>query len=229
MVQLCKKCSRANPPEAVYCYFDGFVLGGHERAGGPVAAGAKPFASPFVFPTGRACRNFDELAVACQDEWDTACGLLRDGYLESFFGGLGRADLAQAAKEASRFPDPDRGLDGLLAKLLRHEHAPLALAQRCSAVAAPTPLFGAALNYRHSPGTAEAPGEGLRARKGIESLGIEERTTNPFALAVDDLGEGFVLTAQVRSPIDPERICAFMHTALEQLSSALESAPTTPV
>jgi hypothetical protein len=117
MVQLCKKCSRANPPEAVYCYFDGFVLGGHERAGGPVAAGAKPFASPFVFPTGRACRNFDELAVACQEEWDTACGLLRDGYLESFFGGLGRADLAQAAKEASRFPDPDRGLDGLLAKL----------------------------------------------------------------------------------------------------------------
>ena len=46
---------------------------------------------------------------------------------------------------------------------------------------------------------------------------------------MDDLGEGFVLTAQVRSPIDPERVCAFMHTALEQLASALENAPTTPL
>ena len=125
--------------------------------------------------------------------------------------------------------DSVRHVHGLLAKLLRHEHAPLALAQRCSAVAAPTPLFAAALNYRYSAGPAEAPSEGVRARKGIGFLGREERTTNPFALAVDDLGEGFLLTAQVRSPIDPERICAFMHTALEQLSSALESAPTTPV
>ena len=125
--------------------------------------------------------------------------------------------------------DSVRHVHGLLAKLLRHEHAPLALAQRCSAVAAPTPLFAALLNYRHSAGLAEAPGEGVRARKGIGFLGGEERTHYPFTLHVDDLGEGFWLKAQVRSPIDPERICAFMHTALEQLSSALESAPTTPV
>ena len=135
--------------------------------------------------------------------------------------------------------DSARSIHRLLAKLLRHEHAPLALAQRCSAVTAPTPLFAALLNYRHSAGLAVPPGEGLRTRKGdrkgvrkgFESLGIRigERTTNPFALAVDDLGEGFLLTAQVRSPIDPERICAFVLTALEQLTSALESAPTTPM
>src|SRR5262245_4406007 len=116
MVQLCKKCSRANPQEAVYCYFDGFVLVGHDRRG-PVAAGAQPFNSPFVFPTGRTCRSFDELALACQEEWATATSLLRDGYIESFLGGLGRVDLALAAKLASRFPDPERGLDQLLAKL----------------------------------------------------------------------------------------------------------------
>jgi hypothetical protein len=119
MVQLCKKCSRANPTEAIYCYFDGFVLGGHEAqaAGGPVAVGAQLFQSPFVFPTGRTCRNFDELAIACQENWSTACGLLRDGYLEKFFSGLGRVDLAIAAAEAARFPDLERGLDQLLAIL----------------------------------------------------------------------------------------------------------------
>jgi hypothetical protein len=117
MSQLCTKCSRANPPEAAYCYFDGFVLGDHGRRGGPVAVGARPFNSPFVFPDGRTCRSFDELALACQEQWDTARELLKEGFLESFFGGLGRVDLSLAAKEAARFPDVDRGLDQVLAKL----------------------------------------------------------------------------------------------------------------
>jgi hypothetical protein len=117
MVQTCTKCSRANPVEAIYCYFDGFVLAGHERRGGPVAAGAKTFVNSFVFPSGRTCRSFNELALACQEEWSAACELLQQGYLEGFLGGIGRIDLALAAKEAARFPDRDRGLDQQLGKL----------------------------------------------------------------------------------------------------------------
>jgi hypothetical protein len=117
MSQVCSKCSHANPPEAVYCYFDGVMLGGHSANGGPVRAGSQPFPSQFVFPTGQACRNFDQLAVACQQNWSSAVDLLQQGYLASFLGGIGRADLALAAQEAARFPDRERGLDQLLAKL----------------------------------------------------------------------------------------------------------------
>ena len=49
------------------------VAAGHE--GGDVA-------NPFVFPTGRTCRSFNELALACQEEWSTACDLFQQGYLK---------------------------------------------------------------------------------------------------------------------------------------------------
>ena len=43
----------------------------------------------------------------------------------------------------------------LLAEIMRHEHASLSLAQQCSGVQAPAPLFTSLLNYRHS--TTDAP------------------------------------------------------------------------
>ena len=67
-----------------------------------------------------------------------------------------------------------RGTHAMLAQLLRHEHAPLATAQRCSGVVAPAPLFTALLNYRHS---AASP-EGSRGWEGVEFWGRRsERTT----------------------------------------------------
>jgi hypothetical protein len=115
MSLVCAQCSRVNPPEASYCFYDGAALAG--RAGGPINAGAAPFPNQFVFPDGLACRNFDQLAMACQQNWPAALNLLKQGFLGSFFGGMGRVDLAMAAQESAKFPDLDRGLDQLLAKL----------------------------------------------------------------------------------------------------------------
>ena len=115
-----------------------------------------------------------------------------------------------------------------LAQLLRHEHASLALAQRCSAVAAPAPLFSSFLNYRHIASAVQTA-QGRQAWEGIRYLGGEERTNYPLVLAVDDLGEGLRLTAQAQSPVDPQRVCAYMHRALEELVAALENAPGAPL
>src|SRR5438552_3618648 len=114
MAQTCTQCSRLNPPEAAYCYFDGASLEGNGRHGGPVVAiSSQPFFNPFIFPTGRCCRNFDELALACHENWREAFDLLHQGHLQSFFRAIGRADLTAAANDAARLPDPDRALDRL--------------------------------------------------------------------------------------------------------------------
>jgi amino acid adenylation domain-containing protein len=119
-----------------------------------------------------------------------------------------------------------RQTHALLAGLMRHEHALLALAQRCSAVPAPAPLFSALLNYRHSPGI----GRTARAWEGICTIRVEERTNYPLTLSVDDVdGEGFWLTAQTLASVNPGRICEYMQTALESLVTALETTPSMAV
>lgn len=123
--QTCPSCSRANPAEAVYCYFDGFRLANHIEA--PTTMGSRRFLRPFVLASRRACHSFDELALACFDLWEEAREALANGLLERFLGESGRLDLAQAACEAARFPDPDRGLDQLLDRLPATVLAPPAL------------------------------------------------------------------------------------------------------
>ena len=113
----------------------------------------------------------------------------------------------------------------LLADLMRHEHASLAAAQRCSRVPAPTPLFSALLNYRHRSVAESRSVEVKQAWAGIKLLRREERTNYPVTLNVDDMGEGFGLNAQTPTWVGPMRICEFMRTALESLIDGLETLP----
>ncbi|NHB98701.1 non-ribosomal peptide synthetase, partial [Photorhabdus stackebrandtii] len=103
-----------------------------------------------------------------------------------------------------------------LTTLLEHEQAPLALAQRCSGVMPPMPLFGALLNYRHSQPDADDT-----AWDGMRLLATEERTNYPLILSVDDLGEGFNLVAQTISGINPTRVTNYLVTAISGLIEAL--------
>ncbi|WP_338861467.1 amino acid adenylation domain-containing protein [Mycetohabitans rhizoxinica] len=112
-----------------------------------------------------------------------------------------------------------------LATLLEHEYASLALAQRCSAVLSGTPLFSALLNYRHN----ETPSGESRTTSGIEFLSVEERTNYPLMLSVEDFGNALGLTAQAVWPLDPVRVCGYMHQALQSLAEALEYMPEMPV
>ncbi|AHG70703.1 D-alanine--poly(phosphoribitol) ligase, subunit 1 [Burkholderia pseudomallei MSHR146] len=126
-----------------------------------------------------------------------------------------RIALDESDVETSLIATHDR-----LARLLRHEHAPLALAQRCSAVPAQAPLFTSLLNYRYSPHEEQ----GDATDDDVQFIAARERNNYPLTMIVDDTGEGFALTAQVDASIDAARVCAFMHTALEQLVRALDDA-----
>ncbi|WP_154586660.1 non-ribosomal peptide synthetase, partial [Burkholderia pseudomallei] len=108
-----------------------------------------------------------------------------------------------------------------LAELMRHEHAPLVLAQRCSGVPAQTPLFTSLLNYRYSkPKVAAA-----HIADGIELLDGHERTNYPVSVDIDDHGDDFKIRAQAAASVDPARVCDFLEVALTRLVDALERDP----
>ncbi|WP_347141891.1 amino acid adenylation domain-containing protein [Pseudomonas sp. BIOMIG1N] len=110
-----------------------------------------------------------------------------------------------------------------LSQLLAHEHASLTLAQRCSGVAAPAPLFSALLNYRH--GSASASDASRAAWEGIEMIGGEGVDSYPLILSVDDVGEDFRVNALAPQSVGAERVLGYMTTVLGDLLDALEQAP----
>ncbi len=120
--------------------------------------------------------------------------------------------------------DAVRAMQDQLTRLLAHEHAPLALAQRAADLPVQTPLFTSLLNFRHTPGGGVTPDVGL---PGTEVLHAEERSYYPLTVSVDDTGAGFVLTAHTATPVDPRLVCALLQSTLAGLVTALESAPQT--
>ncbi|UVM29704.1 non-ribosomal peptide synthetase [Pseudomonas sp. B21-021] len=116
-----------------------------------------------------------------------------------------------------------------LTSLMRHEHAPLALAQRCSGVVGSSPLFSSLLNYRHSTSSANASAEALSAWEGISVLHAEERTNYPLTLSIDDFGDHFSLTLLASREVEAQRICGYMVCAMENLLQALALAADTPL
>ena len=112
-----------------------------------------------------------------------------------------------------------------LDELLGHEQASLALAQRCSQVPAPLPLFTSCLNYRHG----QHQGSAAQEWEGMRLLGGQERTNYPLMVAVNDGGDAFSLNVQAVAGIDPQRIAAYFAQACEALVGALEQAAPAPV
>jgi len=110
-----------------------------------------------------------------------------------------------------------------LTQLLQYEHTPLVLAQRCSGIGANVPLFTALLNYRHSkpdPATTSEGADGVRIVAGGEAW-----SNYPISVTVDDIGDGFLLTAQTDRRVEPQRVIRYLSTALEVLVDALERRP----
>ncbi|KAF9946553.1 hypothetical protein BGZ72_000233 [Mortierella alpina] len=112
-----------------------------------------------------------------------------------------------------------------LATLLEHEHASLALAQRCSSIPSGSPLFSAILNYRHNIGLPEQ----AELNTGMELLDGQERSSYPFVMSVEDFGTSLGVTAQIVEPHDSLGICGYMQQALFSLAYALEKSPESPV
>jgi hypothetical protein len=122
-IRLCPRCQRSNPDEALYCHFDGAELRPADGKADARRLGQLPHA--FVFPSGRRCHSFEELAKGCQEEWEAARDLLAQGAFHQFLSSSGRMDLARAAQTAQRQADPDVALDSFLSNLpVKQEQGP---------------------------------------------------------------------------------------------------------
>ncbi len=116
-------------------------------------------------------------------------------------------------------------MQGQLAGLLAHEHAPLTLAQQASGVIAPAPLLTNLFNYRYIRPVAAGPD--LAALAGISVVTGRERNNFPVTVLVDDTGDGFVLDVLAVSPADPDLVCALVLAAADGLAAVLADAPGT--
>jgi non-ribosomal peptide synthetase component F len=113
-----------------------------------------------------------------------------------------------------------------LMELLTHEQASLAMAQRCSGLVGSSPLFTSLLNYRHGATDRESE---LQSTAGITFIEGRSWTNYPVMLSVDEMEEGFSLTADTDIRVDPRRVTEYLHTVMQSLVDALEQDSQAPV
>ena len=85
----CPRCQRANPDEAVFCYFDGAEL---RPVPGVSRQAANQLPHEFVFPSGRRCRTYEDLVQGCQYEWEDARDLLQRGEFQQYLARIDAMD-----------------------------------------------------------------------------------------------------------------------------------------
>ncbi|MEU1591082.1 amino acid adenylation domain-containing protein [Micromonospora sp. NPDC005710] len=107
-----------------------------------------------------------------------------------------------------------------LAELMEHEHAPLAVAQRASAVDADLPLFTSIFNYRHN--AAVDPED--EALVGIRMVHSDEPTNYPLSVVVEDDGDQLALAIDAVAPIDAELVSGLLHATTQNLVDTLDVA-----
>ena len=182
-----------------------------------------------VLPAALFHLAWAQVLAACVDRDDVVFGTVLSGRLQGVAGsdralGVFINTLPVRVRPGEAGADDDAGLRAMqdeLNALLAHEQAPLSLAQRCSAVAPPTPLFNSLLNYRRGE-AADARAAQALSQQGMRLLAGGERTNYPIAVAVDDTEEGFSLLAQCSSSApaaDPRRLLGYLRTALEALAA----------
>ncbi|UJR62444.1 non-ribosomal peptide synthetase [Dickeya zeae] len=116
-----------------------------------------------------------------------------------------------------------------LAALLGHEHASLSLAQRCSGIAPPTPLFNVLFNYRHNQQSEDESVDTTGERDEVEWHGFEEHTDYPLTVSVDDFGETLRMSVLAAPSLSAQRIAGYFQQAMKSLADALDNAPATPM
>ena len=121
-----------------------------------------------------------------------------------------------------------RNTQAALTGLIQHEHAPLALAQRASAVPPPAPLFSTLLNYRHTAQAGDLAAADA-AELGLSYLAADERSNYPLTLDVDDHGSDFALTVVTVGSVPPEAVLDLLEQAITGLVDALEHTPDAPI
>ena len=104
MPLVCRICSRVTPRMPCTAITMAWPSIATPARAVPSPSAPVSFTTPSCSLPAADCRSFDELVLACESSWPEAEDLLHQGYLEGFLGGLGRADLARAARQAAQAP-----------------------------------------------------------------------------------------------------------------------------